>query len=143
MIRWVQTVPQPEIDHSQYRPFIRNDWFRNHYMFFAYWLMAVLAVLLFVTGGMKGVSWFLRIPVFVLVFLAHELLHILVIYRIGDIYLSHSGLFFWMNTNAEMSKGRFWLFIDPAPSYADPCSGSPPSAEHRRLPALSPVYCLE
>ena len=111
MIYWVKTPPPADIDYSEYKPFIRNDWFRNHYMFFAYGLMAVLAVLLFVTGGMKGVSWLLRIPVFVLVFLVHELLHILVIYRIGDIYLSHSGLFFWMNTNAEMSKGRFWLFM--------------------------------
>ena len=111
MIYWVKTPPPADIDYNEYKPFIRNDWFRNHYMFYAYGLMALLAVLLFVTGGMKGVSWFLRIPVFVLVFLVHELLHILVIYRIGDIYLSHSGLFFWMNTNAEMSKGRFWLFM--------------------------------
>ena len=111
MIYRVKTPPPAEIDFSEYKPFIRNDWFRNHYMFFAYGLMALLAVLFFATGRMKGVSYFLRIPVFVLVFLVHELLHILVIYRIGDIYLSHSGLFFWMNTNAEMSKGRFWLFM--------------------------------
>ena len=110
MIYWVKTPPQADIDYNEYRPFIRNDWFRKHYMFFAYGLMALLAVLFFVTGGMKGVPSLLRIPVFVLVFLVHELLHILVIYRIGDIYLSHSGLFFWMNTNAKMSKGRFWLY---------------------------------
>ena len=111
MIRWVQTVPQPEIDHSQYRPFIRNDWFRKHYMVFAYGLMALLTVLLFVTGGMRGVYYPVRLPIFVLVFLVHELLHILVVYRLGDIYLSHSGLFFWMNPNAEMSKGRFFLYM--------------------------------
>ena len=56
MIRWVQTVPQPEIDHSQYRPFIRNDWFRKHYMVFAYGLMALLTVLLFVTGVLTAVT---------------------------------------------------------------------------------------
>ena len=111
MIYWVKTPPQADIDYNEYRPFIRNDWFRKHYMFFAYGLMALLTVLFFVTGGMKGVPSLLRIPVFVLVFLVHELLHILVIYRIGDIYLSHSGLFFWMNTNAKMSKGRFWLYM--------------------------------
>ena len=111
MIRWVQTVPQPEIDHSQYRPFIRNDWFRKHYMVFAYGLMALLTVLLFVTGGMRGVYYPVRLPIFMLVFLVHELLHILVVYRLGDIYLSHSGLFFWMNPNAEMSKGRFFLYM--------------------------------
>ena len=111
MIRWVQTVPQPEIDHSQYRPFIRNDWFRKHYMVFAYGLMALLTVLLFVTGGMRGVCYPVRLPIFVLVFLVHELLHILVVYRLGDIYLSHSGLFFWMQPHARMSKGRFFLFM--------------------------------
>ena len=88
MIRWVRTVPQPEIDHSKYRPFIRNDWFRKHYMVFAYGLMALLTVLLFVTGGMRGVYYPVRLPIFVLVFLMHESLHILVVYQLGDIYLS-------------------------------------------------------
>ena len=111
MIYRVKTLPPAEIDFSEYKPFIRNDWFRKHYMFFAYALMALLAVLFFATGGMKGVSLFLRLPVFVLVFLAHELTHILVIYRIGDIYLTHSGIFFWLHSSAYMSKGRFWLFM--------------------------------
>ena len=49
MIYWVKTPPPADIDYNEYKPFIRNDWFRNHYMYFAYGLMAVLAVLLFVT----------------------------------------------------------------------------------------------
>ena len=111
MIRWVKTPPPADIDRNVYKPFIRNDWFRNHYMFFAYGLMALLAVLLFVTGGMRGVYYPVRLPIFVLVFLVHELLHILVVYRLGDIYLSHSGLFFWLNPDAHMSKGRYFLFM--------------------------------
>lgn len=111
MIYWVKTPPQADINYSEYRPFIRNDWFRKHYMLFAYSLMGLLAVLSFVTGGMRGVPWSFRIPVFVLVFLVHELLHILVVYRIGDIYLTHSGIFFWLHSNAHMSKGRSWLFM--------------------------------
>ena len=93
MIYWVKTPPQADIDYNEYRPFIRNDWFRKHYMFFAYGLMALLTVLFFVTGGMKGVPYLLRIPVFVLVFLVHELLHILVIYRIFRIRRQHAQAF--------------------------------------------------
>ena len=111
MIYWVKTQPQADIDHSEYKPFIRNDWFRNHYMFFAYGLMALLTVLFFATGAVKAIRSLLRLPVFVLVFLVHESLHMLVVYRIGDIYLSHSGLFFWMQPHARMSKGRFFLFM--------------------------------
>lgn len=111
MIYWVKTQPQADIDHSEYKPFIRNDWFRNHYMFFAYGLMALLTVLFFATGAVKAIHSLLRLPVFVLVFLVHESLHMLVVYRIGDIYLSHSGLFFWMQPHARMSKGRFFLFM--------------------------------
>ena len=46
-----------------------------------------------------------------MVFIIHELLHILVVYKIGDISLTHSGIFFWLNSNAIMSKKRFWLFM--------------------------------
>ena len=111
MIYRVKTLPPADIDFSEYRPFIRNDWFRKHYMVFAYGLMALLAVLFFVTGSMKGVYFFLQLPIFVLVFLVHELLHILVAYPIGNIYLTHSGLFFWLEPDAKMTRGRFWLFM--------------------------------
>ena len=44
-------------------------------------------------------------------FLVHELLHILVIYRLGEIYMTHSGLYFCMHPEAKMRKGRFWLYM--------------------------------
>ena len=60
MIYWVKTPPQADIDYNEYRPFIRNDWFRKHYMFFAYGLMALLTVLFFVPGfsGFRFLCWF-------------------------------------------------------------------------------------
>ena len=61
MIYWVKTQPQADIDHSEYKPFIRNDWFRNHYMFFAYGLMALLTVLFFATGAVKAIRSLLRL----------------------------------------------------------------------------------
>lgn len=45
------------------------------------------------------------------VFVCHELLHIVVVYRIGDISLTHSGIFFWLYSDAVMSKKRFWMFM--------------------------------
>ncbi len=71
MIHWVKTMPAPEIDHSVYRPFIRNDWFRKNYMVFAYGLMAVLAVLCFVFRGERGIPVYLRLVSFAAVFLVH------------------------------------------------------------------------
>ncbi|MCU5198235.1 DUF3267 domain-containing protein, partial [Bacillus mobilis] len=47
----------------------------------------------------------------VLVFIIHECLHIIVINKMGDISLTCSGIFFWLNTNAILSKARFWIFM--------------------------------
>ena len=41
----------------------------------------------------------------------HLHIEISVVYKIGDISLTHSGIFFWLNSNAVMSKKRFWLFM--------------------------------
>lgn len=79
------------------------------------WVVYVLQVLLILTSAKLQIYDFEVIPLLVLVFIGvfviHELLHILTIYRIGDISLTHSGIFFWLNTNAELSKPRFWLFM--------------------------------
>ncbi|TKH13097.1 DUF3267 domain-containing protein, partial [Bacillus wiedmannii] len=47
----------------------------------------------------------------ILVFIIHECLHIIVINKMGDISLTCSGIFFWLNTNAILSKTRFWIFM--------------------------------
>lgn len=111
MLHWVKALPGAEIDFSVYRPFIRNGWFRKHFMMFVYALMVLLCVLCLMTGGERGIGVLPRLLVTVAVFLVHELLHILVVYSIGEIYMMHSGIFFWLHSDAEMSKGRFWLFM--------------------------------
>ena len=35
----------------------------------------------------------------------------MVVYKIGDISLTYSGRFLWLNSSAVMSKKRFWLFM--------------------------------
>ena len=111
MIHWVKTMPPAKGDLTGYRPFIRNDWFRRHYMVFTYSLMAVLTVLAFLTCRCGEISLLMRYLLPVAVFLVHELLHILVVYRIGELYMTHSGIYFWLQSDAKMRKGRYWVFM--------------------------------
>lgn len=111
MIYWMKPLPPAEIDTAEYRPFIRNDWFRKNYMWFAYGLMALILAAGFLLPGIRGISMRVRLAVVIPVFVNHELLHFLVVFRIGNVSLTHSGIYFWMNSDARMSKGRFWLFI--------------------------------
>ena len=53
----------------------------------------------------------IRVIVFLVVYPIHELLHISVVFKKGDIYLNHSGIYFWLTPNVELTKGRFWLFM--------------------------------
>ena len=111
MIYWMKPLPPAEIDTGEYRPFIRNDWFRKHYMWFAYGLMAMLLALGWFIPGIRGIRLWVPLALAVPVFAVHELLHFLTVFRIGDVSLTHSGIFFWMNSGAHMPKGRFWLFM--------------------------------
>ena len=112
MIKWVKELPDAPIDTNIYKPFINSDWFRKHYMWFAYTLMFLLVIpVCCLTTPMNDIRFPIRIAMILPVFLIHELLHILVAFRIGNIYLTHSGLYFWLHSDAEMSKGRFWIFM--------------------------------
>lgn len=111
MIYWMKPLPPAEIDREKFHPFIRNDWLRNHYMYFVYGLMALLLVLGIAAGAGRELSLWMRLQLVIPVFLIHELLHFLVVFRRGNVSITHSGLYFWMNTDARMSKGRYWLFM--------------------------------
>lgn len=131
MILWFKDLPPKTIDFTEWRPFIRNDWFREHYMKFVYLLMIGILFLPNLLGGHSFSSvvttfieeelknsqlstvglYVLIILLIAAIFIIHELLHILVIYKQGDISLTHRGIFFWLNTNAILSKKRFWIFM--------------------------------
>ena len=111
MFYWMKPLPEAEIDYDNYKPFIRNDWFRKNFMWFVYLLQAVLVIMSIVFGVWKFSNVFIKLIVFMMVYLVHELLHISVVWRIGDISLTHSGIFFWLNSSAKMSKMRFLLFM--------------------------------
>lgn len=112
MILWFRRLPQLSMDLSEWTPFIRNHWLRTHFMKFVYLLQVILFLIPYFFRG-----WFPLITAFVLfligifVFIIHETLHIIVINKKGDISLTFSGIFFWLHTNATLSKLRFWAFM--------------------------------
>ena len=88
MFYFMKPLPEGKIDTAEWKPVIKNQWFRNHFLCFG------------------------NIPiVFISTFLVHELLHVVVIYKVGDISLTHSGIFFWITSGAVLSKLRFFLFM--------------------------------
>ncbi|MCJ8009931.1 metalloprotease family protein [Lederbergia wuyishanensis] len=97
---------------SEWTPFIRNNWFQKHYMKFVYLLQITIFVIPFFFG-----TWFTYITIFssiligIFVFIIHEYLHIVVINKKGDISLTFRGIFFWLHTNATLSKTSFWVFM--------------------------------
>ncbi len=112
MIHWFQQLPQQRMDLSQWTPFIQKPWYRNHFMKFVYLLQIIIVLLPPNIGiGILDINILLMILIGIIVFLLHESLHILVIHKKGDISLTFRGVFFWLNTNAILSKGRFWVFM--------------------------------
>ncbi|QWC23515.1 DUF3267 domain-containing protein [Bacillus haikouensis] len=112
MIIWFRHLPQKRLDLSVWTPFIQNNWYRKHYMKFVYVLQILIFLIpVFFPTGFTTIDTFLLIIIGILVFIIHECLHILVIRNKGDISLTFSGMFFWLNTNAILSKARFWLFM--------------------------------
>lgn len=111
MFYWMKPLPEADIDYEKYKPFIRNNWFRQNFMYFVYVLQVTLVILSILLGVWKFSNILIKLALFLLVYLVHELLHISVVWRVGDISLTHSGIFFWLNSSAKMSKIRFLLFM--------------------------------
>lgn len=112
MIIWFRHLPPSSINFLEWTPFIKNYWYRKHYMKFVYLLMVTIFLLPnFFSTGFSGLNVFLLIIIAIFVFILHECLHLLVIRNKGDISLTFSGIFFWINTNSILSKNRFWVFM--------------------------------
>ena len=111
MFYFLKHLPESTMNFTGWQPFIKNDWFRKNFMLFVYCLQAVLVVTSVLLGVWKFTNLLVKIAVFCIVYVCHELFHIVVVYRIGDLSLTHSGIFFWLNSDAVMSKARFWTFM--------------------------------
>ena len=112
MIYWNKSLPKLNIDYEKYKPCIKNEWFRKNYMYFAYGLMIMLFALATITGGFRAGNLWIRILIFPFVYVIHESLHVLSVFRKGDIYLNYfGGIYLWMTPNFELSKSRYWIFM--------------------------------
>lgn len=112
IITWFRHLPQISMNLAEWTPFIRSNWYRKHYMKFVYLLQIIIFLIpFFFETGFSRINIIYLILVGIFVFLVHECLHILVISKKGDISLTFSGMYFWLNTNATLSKMRFWVFM--------------------------------
>ncbi|MFF3101173.1 DUF3267 domain-containing protein [Viridibacillus arvi] len=112
MIVWFRHLPQISMDLVEWTPFIKNDWFRKNFMKFVYLLQIIIFLMsLFFDVWSVPIHTFALILIGIFVFIIHESLHIVVINKKGDISLTFRGIFFWLHTNAALSKTRFWIFM--------------------------------
>ena len=104
-------LPQMDIDENEYKPFIRHEWFCKNYMWFAYGLMFLLFITALSLGRLRAGHFIIRLIVFAITYVVHELLHIVTVFRKGDIYLNHSGIYLWLTPDFTLSKREFWIFM--------------------------------
>ncbi|WP_391116822.1 DUF3267 domain-containing protein [Psychrobacillus sp. L3] len=112
MIVWFRHLPQIRMDVEEWKPFIQHAWFRKHFMKVVYLLM----VAFFLAPIWFGVSLaqltnFPLLLIILLVFVIHEALHMLVIHKKGDMSLTFRGIYFWIHTDAILSKKRYLVFM--------------------------------
>lgn len=142
MIYFFKPLPHADMNFSNYKPFIKNDWFRRHFMKFVYALQLILIFLSIALGVWSFSNWFIKVAVLIATFLCHELLHILVVYKIGDISLTHSGIFFWLESSAVMSKKKILVIYDIAIACFEHRSHMFIAADKRFSFSNVMVYCV-
>lgn len=118
LIKWFQRLPEVDINLNEWTPFIRNDWFRRHFMKVVYvmWIFLFLApnwlgLTAFTNNVMATIKFPYLLLVVIAIFIIHEMLHIIVINKKGDISFTYTGFHFWLDTNTILSKTRFWVFM--------------------------------
>lgn len=132
MIVWFKNLPEKDIDYSKWAPFIKSTWLRKNFMKFAYLLMFVLFISPsffkyntyrnqinntfsnFMNNSIiASISSILYVMFIILtVYVLHELLHIVVIYKKCDISITYNrGIFLWITPNDVLQKKQFWLYM--------------------------------
>ena len=112
MFYWFRPLPESDKDLTSWIRFIQHDFFHIHFMKFVYLLQ-----ILVLSIPLVFYNWFAHIPslsliiIGVSIFIIHECIHIVVIYKQGNISLTFQGVFFWLHTDAVLSKGRFFTFM--------------------------------
>ncbi|MEK4563398.1 DUF3267 domain-containing protein [Alkalihalobacillus sp. FSL R5-0424] len=100
------------MNQSKWTPFIQNLWFRRHYMKFVYVLQfLILSIPFQVEFGFSQLNMISLILLAISTFIVHEWIHIVIVHKKGDMSLTFRGIFFWLHSNAVLSKPRFFLFM--------------------------------
>ena len=111
MFYFMKPLPDSKINTTDWKPFIRNEWFRKNFMYFVYFLQAMLLIFSIIFGVWRFSNFFIKVGLFICIFIIHELIHLIVIYNVGDISITHSGIFFWITSGAILNKLRFFAFM--------------------------------
>ena len=80
MIYFFKPLPEREVNFPDAHPFIKNKWFNKNYMKFVYALQILLVLLSIYLRVWDFLNWHVEFIIFCIVFLVHEILHVLVIY---------------------------------------------------------------
>lgn len=111
MIYFMKPLPDGKINTDNWEPVIKNQWFRNHFMYFVYCLQGMLLLFSIISGAWRFSNAFIKTGFFIGIFIIHEFLHLIVIYKAGDISITHSVIFFWITSGAVLNKLRFFIFM--------------------------------
>ena len=111
MLYFMKPLPEGKLDITEWKPFIKNRWFRDNFMYFVYCLQAVLLMFSIIFGVWHFSNTFIKAGLFICIYIVHELLHMIVIYKAGDISITHSGIFLWITSGAVLNKLRFFVFM--------------------------------
>lgn len=111
MLYFMKPLPEGSIDTTGWKPFIKNKWFRDNFMLFVYGLQLMLLILSILFGAWRTLNIFMKFTLFAFTYIIHELLHLTVIYKAGDISITHSDIFLWITSGAVLGKFRFFVFM--------------------------------
>lgn len=111
MLYFMKPLPENKIDTADWKPFIKNIWFRNNFMYFVYCLQLIVIILSIIFGVWHFSNILIKIGLFICVFVIHENLHLIVVFKAGDISITHLSIFVWITTGAILNKSRFLVFM--------------------------------
>lgn len=111
MLYFMKPLPETKIDTDDWKPFIKNQWFRNKFMYCVYCLQGILLISSIILGIWNFSNVIIKAGLFICTYVIHELCHIIVIYKAGDVSITHSGIFFWITSGAILKKLQFFVFM--------------------------------
>ncbi|HAS92160.1 MAG TPA: DUF3267 domain-containing protein [Clostridiales bacterium] len=111
MLNWFKELEPVKVDTNIWKPFIQNEWFNRNFMFISRILQFILIVGSILFGVWDYFPASKNLILVLLVFVVHEGIHIITIYRNGNVNLTRSKLDFWIYTDKVLTKTHFWIFM--------------------------------